>query len=81
MVRLLFTTLMVSLFGIAVTLPLEQAAADSSSVDFQHPSYNTQGLPSDIFPDYSGIELEDKEPLKDGLIYLEKQGSGEKLPN
>ncbi|CAO3675262.1 unnamed protein product [Rhizopus stolonifer] len=74
------SALLIAFVGFAAALPLEQSAT-SDAIDFQHPSYNTEGLPSNIFPDYTGYEMEQTEPLKDGLVYLNDQGSGKKMAN
>lgn len=41
--------------------------------------YDTHGLPSSIFPNYSGIVYHDTDELNDGQQYLEDQNAG-KLP-
>lgn len=41
--------------------------------------YDTHGLPSSIFPNYSGIAYVDTDELDDGEQYLEDQNDG-KLP-
>lgn len=44
-------------------------------------NYDINGLPTNIFPDYSKFVLADTDEINDGLHYLQEQGSGVKLPN
>lgn len=80
---------LITFIGLALALPVEQLAQSTPTTDtstpaprptnFQHPSYNTQGLPESIFPDYSDIELGHTDGLHDVVKHMEMQNNGHKF--
>lgn len=78
--------LIAALACIAMAAPRTTTAASSKTKSsagtaMTNGNYDMNGLPSNIFPDYSKFVLADNDNLNNGLLYLQDQGSKAKMPN